>query len=532
VQPGGSKVRSRCGTEDDELNPNFFSTNRQKENLFVPFALAAVTLLGAGFRFYQIGKQPLWLDEAFSVWMGAHSPPQIIQLTIDIDQHPPLYHLLLRLWMGIGGDSEAWLRSLSALFGILTIIVIYYLGKTLSGPADGLLAALVLAFSPFHIQYAQEARVYTFLALCASLSMWMTARLLLRPRARQQAIGQQFRDPNWLGYMVFTALAVYGHNTAVFLPVGINLFVLGLIVFRRFCPPQPGQMQAPPIKNWLAAQLGVLLLWSPWLVAFYYQAIGVAGDFWIQPPTVGTVTDALKTFLMAYLPDQIRWQGLLFAGFGGALILAFFAYQRKLGHFLFLAALFLTPFVGELLVSLRRPIFYDRTLIWCTIPLYVLIAAGISQLRYRPYILTAVVIFTTIGWLSISNFFHTFEKERWDQAAAYVGERIQKGDIIIFNAGWTEIPFDYYFARYNHPAGEYGAPETMFDQGVLEPRMTEADLPRLRSIISGRPRVWLVYSHNWWTDPQSLVQDTLSKNMRLLGMKNFHGMQIQLYGNR
>ncbi len=238
------------------MENSFISSVRQKQSLLIYLALSAVTLLGAGFRFYEIGKQPLWLDEAFSVWMGQHSIPQIITLTIAIDQHPPLYHFLLHLWIGIGGNSEAWTRSLSALFGILTIIVVFFLGKTLSGPVTGLLAALVLALSPFHIQYGQETRVYTFLALCACGSMWMTARLLLDPRVRAQTPGQpmadprqQLADPTWLGYMAFTALAIYGHNTAIFLPVGINLFMLGLMLFRRFCPTRPGQMQPPPIKH-------------------------------------------------------------------------------------------------------------------------------------------------------------------------------------------------------------------------------------------------------------------------------------------
>ena len=58
-------------------------------------------------------------------------------------------------------------------------------------------------------------------------------------------------------------------------------------------------------------------------------------------------------------------------------------YRKKLSIFLFLAALFAIPFLGELIVSIRRPIFLDRTLIWITIPLFLLLAAGIAQLRFR-----------------------------------------------------------------------------------------------------------------------------------------------------
>src|SRR5512138_3592537 len=102
----------------------------RKQNLLVLLALLAITLAGAWFRFYQIGQQPLWSDEALSVWMGQHTIADIIRLTIQLDQSPPLYYTLLHLWMRIGGSGEAWVRALSALFGILTILAIYSLGKT------------------------------------------------------------------------------------------------------------------------------------------------------------------------------------------------------------------------------------------------------------------------------------------------------------------------------------------------------------------------------------------------------------------
>ncbi len=531
----------------------------RKPNLLVLLALLAVTLAGAWFRFYQIGKQPLWSDEALSVWMGRHNIADIIRLTIRLDQSPPLYYILLHLWMQIGGSGEAWVRSLSALFGIITILAIYFLAKTLSGPLAGLLAALALALSPFNVQFGQETRTYSLLALVACGSMWMAARLLADDCSHTHTIGQQFKtffqtalpvgrgcpalpanqdrrffqetktDLIWCGYTVFTALAVYCHNTAIFLPVGINLFVFGLMIYRRSHPAKEGRLQAPSLRNWIAAQAGVFVLWSPWLPGFYTQATGVSGDFWIQPPTWNIVVVTLRNFVLADIPGQIGWQWLILAGFGGAFLLAAVKYRNTAGHFLFLALLFLTPFLGELLVSLRRPIFYDRTLIWCSLPLYVLIAVGISRLHFRAYIVTAVIIFVTLNGLSLINFFTYFEKERWDLASAYVSENLQKNDLIIFNSNWAEIPFDYYFKRSNTTVEEEGVPETMFDYGVLEPRMTENDLPRLRSMIQGRRRVWLVYSHNWWTDPKSLVPNAIKQEMRLIDIKNFNGMQIQLY---
>jgi hypothetical protein len=70
----------------------------------------------------------------------------------------------------------------------------------------------------------------------------------------------------------------------------------------------------------------------------------------------------------------------------------------------------------------------------------------------------------------------------------------------------------------------------MFDSGVVEPKMTTDDIPRLLSLISGRKTVWLVYSHNGYTDPMSLIPQTLASEMNLIWKRDFYGGQVQLYG--
>lgn len=498
--------------------------------------LALLTAAAAGLRFFRIGGQPLWLDEAFSVWMGSQPPGEIIRLAVDIDQHPPVYHLLLHLWMRLGGTGEAWVRAFSALFGAAAVPAIYGLGSALAGPRVGLLSALILAFSPFHVQYGQEARPYAMLTLFACLSMWAAARLLIGPS--QENIGDSHppareESPSsrwfWPGYVIFTALALYGHNSALFLPLAVNLFALGLAIHRRRSPGG----EPFPVKRWLAAQAGVFLLWSPWLAGFLIQARGVSGGFWVQPPDSVVVVEALKTFVNAYLPDRLGWQRLIWWGYLGLFALAALKFRSQPGRFAFLAALFLTPFLGELVVSLRMPIFVDHTLIWTTLPLYVLLAAGIARLRYREYVITALLILLTVNVLSLHNYYTYDQKERWDSAAAYVAANAQAGDAVLFNAAWGRLAFHYYFDRISHaPVEPFGAPVDLFERGELEPKMTADDLPRLRSIIRGRERVWLVYSHYWWTDPQSLITAALDQEMRLESFRLFNGIQVHLYVRR
>lgn len=545
--------------------------------------LLAITALGGALRFYQIGNKGLWLDEAFSVWLGWQPVGEMLAWLLRIDQHPPLYYALLHFWMALGDDA-ATVRALSALLGTLTIPVMFLLGRRLADDKVGLLAALILAASPFHVRFAQETRMYTLLTLNAALALYCLARLLTDPRAAGVPLGQQFidlwqtwrstraaeretltetvgyardlrgrtdwvqaptrhrwlslrtieTDLAWLGYMCFTAATLLSHNTAVFFPFAVNLFVLGLILRYRRLPASPDStsLVPPSLGNWIAAQVGTFLLWSPWLMAFVIQSIGVYREFWIWPPTWLSIIETIGSFLCAFLPRQVRWLDALWMVYVALLALGIVHFRRRPAHIALLLVVFTTPFVGELLVSLRRPIFYDRTLIWTSLPLYLLLAAGLRQMRYPPYILASLCVILAANLVSVRNYYVHFQKEEWNKAAAYVAERVEPDDLILFNATWVQIPFDFYFRFYGRPVAEHGVPVDLFDRGILEPKMTESDLPRLRALIRGRERVWLVYSHDWYTDPQGLIPQTLDRELRLLSRRDFFGLQVRLYGVR
>jgi mannosyltransferase len=149
---------------------------------FAPGLVIIITLIGGWLRVYLLAKNGLWLDEAFSVWLASHSVPDILQWAARIDQHPPLYYLLLHFWMSRYGDTPYYVRLLSVLFGAATIPVIYLIGKRISGVLMGLMAAIFLALSLFNIYYAQETRMYTLLTFNAAVAIYALVRQFTDPR--------------------------------------------------------------------------------------------------------------------------------------------------------------------------------------------------------------------------------------------------------------------------------------------------------------------------------------------------------------
>ena len=536
-----------------------------------PWFVLVITFVGVWLRVYLLGGGGLWLDETFSIWVAKQNIPDMLQWIIKIDPHPPLYYLLLHYWIVLKGDSAYYVRLFSALFGAGTIPVIYLIGKRMSGAVMGLAAATFLSLSLFNIYYAQETRMYTLLAFNVAVAMYALVRLLTDPRA-VHPIGSQFRDylqawrasetaqPDpgadsskkaatrqrwlpiqtietdlaWVAWIVFSAATLLTHNTAFFFLLAVNLFVFGLMLFQRI--KKPGYLsvfQAPSFANWVMAQLGIFLLWSPWCLAFIRQALRVDQEFWIPQPTFEIVTQTLRSLLNPGAPGQSN-QVMLWV-LGAVLCLGPIYFRKKPALFLFLAALFAIPFLGELIVSLRRPIFLDRTLIWITIPLFLLLAAGIAQLRFRFLIIVVMGALITNSLFSAGDYFRFFQKEDWSTPAGIVAYSAQENDLILFNSNFVEIPFNYYFGpfeeQYSLKVVKQGVPQDLFNDGILEPKMTNSDVPGLISLLHGHNRVWLVYSHDWYTDPLGLIPQTLASQMKLIQESSFYGGKVQLYGN-
>jgi len=120
--------------------------------------LIMATLIGVGLRWIYIGHHSFWYDESFSGLTARLNLEQILA-NAALDVHPPGYYLILHYWLYLG-QSEAIIRSLSALFSIAAVLLIYGLGRWLFDRVAAGLAALGLAIILFQVYVAQEARMY------------------------------------------------------------------------------------------------------------------------------------------------------------------------------------------------------------------------------------------------------------------------------------------------------------------------------------------------------------------------------------
>src|SRR5208283_5242433 len=127
--------------------------------------LVLLTLVAAWLRLSHLGSKSLWLDEGATVALARASWRHFGWVWWYGEANlQTVYFLLMRGWVH-GGLSEAWLRLPSALCGIASVPLMYIVARRLVSAGAALASAALLAFSPTHVYYSQEARSYTLTIL-------------------------------------------------------------------------------------------------------------------------------------------------------------------------------------------------------------------------------------------------------------------------------------------------------------------------------------------------------------------------------
>jgi uncharacterized membrane protein len=325
-------------------------------------ALLAVGLvaLAAALRFLALTSESLWFDEGHSILMAQAAPRDAIA-ALAADVHPPLYFLALGAWTRLFGESDAAMRSLSALLGAAAVGAVFVLGRRLCGSRAGVVAALLAAVSPFLVRYSQEVRPYALLTLLVAASTTALLRLADRPSSWGRRVA----------YGVLAALLLYTHANAAFVLVAHATWGLVRAVRNRRDDEDPPGL----LRGGLVAAGVALVLFLPWLPTLLSQTARVGEGGWVPRPTWHRFYRAL----FAHAGGEIAFACLSVLGLA-ALLLPRPPGARS-GARLAAALLFAIPLLAPVVVSLRGPsIFLPRTAIAAALGLFLLASIGVESL--------------------------------------------------------------------------------------------------------------------------------------------------------
>jgi len=236
-------------------------------------ALILVVSLGTQLRFAGLGSRSLWLDE-FSTWHVSAMPlAESLRWQPELTK-PPLYQLLLRCLTNDPHPSEWELRLPAAVCGTLLIVAAWWLARRSGGWVTGCALAGLVTCHALQIEYSQEARAYSMMALGCTLSVTLWHKLVANPRPRY-----------FWGYVVVTALSFHAHYLTL-LAIVAAAFWWVLVWLRR---PQSERSVRP-----LAALVITGILCGPIVVHYLYSRSSVfQGLAWIQPPTWESALEVL-----------------------------------------------------------------------------------------------------------------------------------------------------------------------------------------------------------------------------------------------
>lgn len=461
-------------------------------------ALAALTLLAAVLRCTGLGRESLWVDEGYTKYLATLSPSAYLDDVRHTVRNilPPLYFTLEHVVTAVLGDSETALRLPSAVAGVLAVPLLHALLARLFDRTTGLLGAGLLAVSPFHLHYAQEARMYALLALLCLASAYLLVRLLAETRTWQA-----------LTLAATEAAVVWTHHYGVLVLVAEAGFVAVLVLAR--------DVTGRALRRWLVAQGLAALLVLPWALLFVDQLHKVGLYPWLPPVTAGSVLGVLAAFAGSG-PALAVTAALLVAGAWAARGLPRRLVRRTLRPadrgLLLLWSLFAVPVLAAVGYSVAvSPVFGRKYLIASSVALLALAAVGARtvgrRVRTRPRAAVAGLLAAlVVAGLGVPQAVHertTTTKEQWREATALVERRAAPGDVVLFNAGYTmRNGFGAYATRDDLVTHPFPLGSEEFS---LQP--TAADLDALPALVAGRRHAFVVYSQS--NDPGFTIADRL-----------------------
>ena len=268
-------------------------------------AVATGLVLAVGVLFRFISTSPLWLDEALNVNIAA-LPLGDIGGALRHDGHPPLFYWLLHGWMSVVGEGDVAVRSLSGVFSVAALPLMWMVGDRVGGPRVARWSLVLLALSPFAVRYATEARMYSLVMLLVLAFTLLVDRVLQRPGPASVA-----------GLALVTTGLLWSHYWSVYLLAVVG----GLLLVRWWRDPA-----ARPSTGWAIAGLaggGALL--APWVPALLDQ-LAHTGTPWappVRPTVVAQVT-------LADLGGGGFAEALLAGAVLAVLVVAAFAHSDRL----------------------------------------------------------------------------------------------------------------------------------------------------------------------------------------------------------
>lgn len=368
----------------------------------------------------------LRLDEAQSLWQTSHSIGDTLRVVAQ-DIHVPLYHIILHFWQLYFGHGVVTLRLLSLVFFLITIPLVYVLARYVLAIGWALFATVIFSLAPFMEWYANEARMYTLLAMMATMSQIYFLSII------------QQRKRAWGGYGLTALIGAYSHYFFSF-----NLAAQGLFFLTNRKKFAPGSF-----KRFVVVAILVTVALAPWLIYFHSLGSGKNTTPHLVRPSTVDFFNAFSQFLFGFQDNYINT--ILVSCWPLTILIAFLAIRRGqevTPEISYMATAALGPVtIAYLLSFVVNPFYLSRYMISCVAPLLIVIVWLISHYgrRLASFVAALMVVIVALTSVQQDLSFATPVKENYKAVAQTISSQATSQDVIVVSAPFTIYPFEYYY---------------------------------------------------------------------------------------
>lgn len=508
---------------------NFLQLSKEKYYLFL------IILFGLICRLYNLGAESFWFDEVVTI----HLLPQdltmfIKQVTTDSTYTRNIvYYTIAYFWMLPFEITEVSIRLLSVIFGVLSIIMVYIVGKNLFDEKIGIISSFLMAISEFQIHYSQEARFYSLFVLLTLLSMHYYI-LAFRNNTRRY----------WIIGALINVVLFYTHSYAIF--IFATQYIHYLINLRK---------NISSFSKWFPGQLPLLILVTLSTVPMITKtdvSVGFgSGLAWILPPSM---LELMRTVVSYIIPRQHNhsWDfvwvrmglGIIFL-IAGILIsnrnklktiwsdlvkrqpwhmqLDVIKNQEMKLTILWFLLPVLLPFIYSMVST---PIFVDRYTICATPAFYMLFAYLISKVNPTIPFFVSISALLIIVLPGLQDYYSANTNEQWREVATYVQQNEKRSDVILFTPdenGYQHKSFDWYYQGHLPFCGITSKIE---DNKEINENVSNC--------ISGHERFWVIIRGSAKSTSlfSSFFLKTNQNNFYLITEQKFTGISVYLFSQK
>ena len=388
-------------------------------------------------RIYGLDREPLTANESTSAALATDSWETLIHKTSH-DVHPPFHYLFLNVWAKVFGSSESSLRMPSVISGVITAFVVWWWSSHWMSLGAAFVAGLVLALSPFHVHYSQEARFYAFLGLESALMWFGIWKLLTNPCKK------------W--FFITLCVGIIGLYTHYYFG-----FIAGAVLGIAFILSLVDRNYAVSRLPLILLGIGMLVGFSPWLVVFSRHVSG-PGAGSTGPVSIRILLHTYRYFL-SYDPDLQPWRSLSFLILAATALFGLFRwaisrdritlyFPVKTEERLAVAGILATT-VFVFAVCMVKPLYIEKGMV-IILPAYAtLIALCWERMRFWfiKFFFMALVLLVTVRGLIV--FFDTPRNKDWRAVGDTLEHMTDTGDVLFLREGLIKVPLHYYYYPHN-----------------------------------------------------------------------------------